>query len=88
MACNSYAKGKRNTESENIFLDVAVLQKEVEALGIHVGCVATFEDEFMILNKNKYVGRALDNRMGGFMIAEVARLLKESKTKLPLVYMS
>ena len=37
----------------------------------------------MILNKNKYVGRALDNRMGGFMIAEVARLLKESKTKLP-----
>jgi putative aminopeptidase FrvX len=29
------------------------------------------------------VGRALDNRMGGFMIAEVARLLKENKVKLP-----
>ena len=69
---------------KNIFLDCGCTTKdEVEALGIHVGCVATFEDEFMILNKNKYVGRALDNRMGGFMIAEVARLLKESKTKLP-----
>ena len=78
-------KGKEEAPSmKNIFLDCGCTSKEeVEALGIHVGCVATFEDEFMILNKNKYVGRALDNRMGGFMIAEVARLLKESKTKLP-----
>ncbi|MBL6660374.1 MAG: M42 family metallopeptidase [Crocinitomicaceae bacterium] len=78
-------KGKEETPSlKNIFLDCGCTSKEeVEALGIHVGCVATFEDEFMILNKNKYVGRALDNRMGGFMIAEVARLLKESKTNLP-----
>ena len=30
-----------------------------------------------------YVGRALDNRIGGFMIAQVARLLKENKNKLP-----
>ena len=78
-------KGKEESPSmKNIFLDCGCTsKKEVEALGVHVGCVATFEDEFMILNKNKYVGRALDNRMGGFMIAEVARLLKESKTKLP-----
>ncbi len=78
-------KGKEETPSmKNIFLDCGCKSKEeVEALGIHVGCVATFEDEFMILNKNKYVGRALDNRMGGFMIAEVARLLKESQVKLP-----
>lgn len=69
---------------KNIFLDVACSTKEeVEKLGIHVGCVVTFEDEFMIMNKNRFVGRALDNRMGGFMIAEVARLLSETKTKLP-----
>ena len=37
----------------------------------------------MIMNKNFYVGRALDNRMGGFMIAEVARLLKENNIVLP-----
>ena len=78
-------KQKEETPSlKNIFLDCGCTsKKEVEAMGIHVGCVVTFEDEFMVLNKNKYVGRALDNRMGGFMIAEVARLLKESKTKLP-----
>jgi putative aminopeptidase FrvX len=69
---------------KNIFLDCGCkTKKEVEELGVHVGCVITYEDELMVLNDRYYVGRALDNRMGGFMIAEVARLLKESKTKLP-----
>lgn len=69
---------------KNICLDAGCSTKEeVEKLGIHVGCVITYEDEFMILNENRYVGRALDNRAGGFMIAEVARLLSENKVKLP-----
>lgn len=69
---------------KNIFLDIGCKSdKEVEALGVHVGCVITYEDEFMELNDRYYVGRALDNRIGGFMIAEVARLLKEKKDKLP-----
>lgn len=69
---------------DNIFLDCGCATKEeVEALGVHVGSVITFEDELMELNNRFYVGRALDNRMGGFMIAEVARLLKENKKTLP-----
>lgn len=69
---------------KNIFLDCGCTSKEeVEELGIHVGSVVTYEDEFMVLNDRYYVGRALDNRVGGFMIAEVARLLKENSKKLP-----
>ncbi len=69
---------------DNIFLDCGVKNKEeVENLGVHVGCVVTYEDDFIILNKKQYVGRALDNRIGGFMIAEVARLLHTNKVKLP-----
>jgi putative aminopeptidase FrvX len=69
---------------KNIFIDVGCSSKEeVEKLGVHVGCVITFEDELMILNKDYIVGRALDNRMGGFMIAEVARMLSENKKELP-----
>jgi putative aminopeptidase FrvX len=76
---------KEETPSlKNIFLDLGCKSdKEVEDLGVHVGCVITYEDEFIELNNRYFVGRALDNRIGGFMIAEVARLLKESKTKLP-----
>lgn len=69
---------------KNIFIDCGCTSKEeVEELGIHVGSVVTYQDEFMVLNDRYYVGRALDNRVGGFMIAEVARLLKENKKTLP-----
>ena len=69
---------------DNITIDIGAKDKEeVLKMGIHVGCVITYPDEFHILNGDKFVCRALDNRMGGFMIAEVARLLHENKKKLP-----
>jgi putative aminopeptidase FrvX len=69
---------------ENITLDCgATTKKEVEELGIYVGCVVTYDDVFHILNDRYYVGRALDNRAGGFMIAQVARLLHENDVTLP-----
>lgn len=69
---------------KNIFVDCGCNSKEeVLKLGIHVGSVITFEDQFMTLNKKWFTARALDNRIGGFMIAQVARRLKEKKKKLP-----
>ena len=69
---------------KNIFVDIGCSSKEeVEKTGVHVGCVMTFDDELMTLNKDYISGRALDNRMGGFMIAEVARRIFEGKDKLP-----
>ncbi|GAB2655153.1 M42 family metallopeptidase [Flavihumibacter cheonanensis] len=69
---------------DNLFLDCgARSKKEVEELGIHVGAVVTYQDGFDELANGYYVARAFDNRIGGVMIAEVARLLKENKKKLP-----
>ena len=73
-----------NPTMKNICIDVgASTKEEVEKMGIHVGTVVTFEDELIELNKKYLVGRALDNRAGGFMIAEVARRISENKAKLP-----
>ncbi len=69
---------------DNLFLDCGARnKKEVEALGIHIGAVATYEDGYEELAYDYLIGRAFDNRIGGFMIAEVARLLKANKKKLP-----
>jgi len=69
---------------ENLFLDCGARnKKEVEALGIHIGAVATYEEGYEEIAYDFLIGRAFDNRVGGFMIAEVARLLKENKKKLP-----
>jgi putative aminopeptidase FrvX len=69
---------------ENLFLDCGARnKKEVEALGIHIGAVVTYEEGYDELGYNYLIGRAFDNRIGGFMIAEVARLLQLNKKKLP-----
>jgi putative aminopeptidase FrvX len=78
-------EGKEESPTlDNIFIDVGARSKEeVENLGIHVGCVITFKDELQELNGKFYSGRALDNRIGGYMIAQVARKIKEAGVKLP-----
>ena len=69
---------------ENLFLDCGARNKEeVDALGIHIGAVVTYEEGYDELANGYLIGRAFDNRIGGFMIAEVARLIKENNKKLP-----
>jgi putative aminopeptidase FrvX len=84
-AIHTRNKGKEEApKPDNICIDCGCETKEaVEKLGVHVGCVITYPDEFHVLNESNFVCRALDNRMGGFMIAEVARLLSENKKTLP-----
>ena len=84
-AIHTRKNGKEETPKlNNICIDVGAKDKaEVAEMGVHVGCVITYPDTFQILNKNKFVCRAIDNRAGGFMIAEVARLIKENKIELP-----
>jgi putative aminopeptidase FrvX len=84
-AIHTRKEGKEDTPTlDNIFIDVGACSKaEVEELGIHVGCVITFRDELQELNGKFYSGRALDNRIGGYMIAQVARNLHNSGKKLP-----
>ena len=69
---------------DNLFLDSGARnKKEVEELGIRIGSVVTYQEGFDELAHDYYIGRAFDNRVGGFMIAETARLLSENKKKLP-----
>jgi putative aminopeptidase FrvX len=69
---------------DNLWLDCGARnKKEVEDLGIHVGAVVTYEEGYDELAYDYLIARAFDNRIGGFMIAETARRLKEEKFKLP-----
>jgi len=75
---------KINPSISTVILDCGCnSNKEVEKLGIHVGCVVTFKDESFEMNKDFLVGRALDNKIGGFIIAQVATKIKINKINLP-----
>lgn len=69
---------------ETICLDCGARTKqEAEDLGIHIGSVVTYQDGYEELAYDYLIGRAFDNRAGGFMIAQVARYLKEKRQVLP-----
>lgn len=67
-----------------IFLDCGAANKAgVQEMGINIGDVVTFDDGLIELGADYLCGRALDNRIGGYMIAEVLRKIKEGGHKLP-----
>ncbi|MFT5469958.1 MAG: putative aminopeptidase FrvX [Verrucomicrobiales bacterium] len=56
--------------------------EEVAKLGVRVGTPMVYSDSAQDFGKNRIVGRALDNRIGGFIIAEVMRELSGQKSKI------
>ena len=78
------ADKEQQPKVENLFLDCGARNKnEVENLGVRVGSVVTYAEGFDEVSYGNFIGRAFDNRIGGFMIAEVARLIKENKKTIP-----
>lgn len=80
-------KGKNKDlkpEITNLFIDVGASNKEeVIEMGINVGTIITFEDGLTEINNKYFCGRSLDNKMGGFCIAQVARMIRENNIDLP-----
>lgn len=56
---------------------------EVSDAGIRVGHPAVYTDTVEELGAHRLVGRALDNRLGSYIIAEVIARLSKRKTRLP-----
>lgn len=66
-----------------LYVDVgAKSEKEVAALGLRVGHPAVNATEAEFMGKNLLVGRALDNRIGGFIIAQVLKRLSQRKKRV------
>jgi endoglucanase len=66
-----------------IYVDVgAKSADEVAKLGIRVGHPAVYADAAEEFGTGRIVGRALDNRIGGFIIAQVLARLAKARKKL------
>ncbi len=74
----------RVTPRDDVFLDVGAKSKEeAEALGIRAGDAIAPTGSFAALASGRYVGKALDDRVGCVMLIETLRRLKEQGTKGP-----
>ena len=67
-----------------LWVDVgASSQEEVAKMGLRVGHPAVYADGASEMGKDRLVGRAIDNRIGGFMIAQVMKNLAKAQSKPP-----
>ncbi len=67
---------------KDIFVDIGVSSKEEALELVQVGDPVIFTDEFEMLNDQIITGRALDNRIGGFAIAEAMKIIKKNRKDL------
>ena len=66
----------------DLWVDVgASTVAEVTALGIRVGHPAVYQDGPMEISHKRLIGRALDNRIGGYIITQVLARLTKAKTR-------
>jgi len=73
---------------ENLFVDTGLTKKELLKKGVDVGSYVSFaECNYCTLGKSDIVvGKAIDNRVGCYMLLELAKRLKNSKEDIYYVF--
>lgn len=74
--------GGKQPAWKDIYVEIGVASKEEALELVQVGDPVTYSDEIDFLNDEIITGRALDNRIGSFAIAEVFRHLRKRKKEL------
>lgn len=74
--------GGKEPAWKDIFVDIGVSSRDEALKLVQVGDPVTYTDEVELLNDEIITARALDNRIGGFVIAQVMKNLKKQKKNL------
>ena len=71
---------------EELFVDIgAASREEVAERGIRIGHPAVYEEHVEELTEKRLIGRALDNRLGGYVIAQVVARLAADRPAASIV---
>ncbi len=70
---------KNTVDYKSLFIDIgATSAKEAARMGIEIGDTATFSTKFYKLGKKMMTGKALDNRVGCYVLIQLAKGLKDN----------
>jgi endoglucanase len=73
---------------KDIYIDIGASSREEALELVQIGDPITYADDYDFLNDDVLTGRALDNRIGGFMIAQVLKRLSENREDLKVNVMA
>jgi putative aminopeptidase FrvX len=67
---------------KDLFIDIGAQSREEALEMVQVGDPITYSDDFEFVNDDILCGRALDNRIGGYIIAKALEKLSERRSEL------
>tara|TARA_Y100000034_G_C6903575_1_gene418652 strand:+ start:2948 stop:3643 length:696 start_codon:yes stop_codon:yes gene_type:complete len=74
-------------EMKNLILDTGLTKKELKQRKVEIGTFLELEDDMSYLGcKDVIAGKALDDRVGCYILLELARRLKNSKASIDFVF--
>jgi len=74
---------EKGYDQHELWVDTGLEDKEaVTAAGVEIGNLITFDTQLQEIG-DYYVGRSLDNKIGGYIIAEALRKIHEEDIQLP-----
>ncbi|MEX2601614.1 MAG: M20/M25/M40 family metallo-hydrolase [Balneolaceae bacterium] len=74
--------GGKQPSWKDIYVDIGVTSREEALEVVQIGDPVTYTEDLELLNDEILTARALDNRIGGFIIARVIEELSRKKSKL------
>lgn len=73
---------------KDIFVDIGASSREEALKMVQIGDPVTFSDDFEFLSDNILTGRGLDNRVGGYIIAQAFKKMGERRDELKVNVMA
>jgi endoglucanase len=78
---------EKQPRMDDLYIDTGLNKKEIKKTGIEIGCYVIPSHSFKYLgNKKLFTGKALDNRIGCYILTEIAKKIKKPNLDLYLVF--
>jgi endoglucanase len=74
--------GGKQPAWKDIYVDIGASSREEALKMVQVGDPVTYSDDFEFLSDQILTGRALDNRIGGYMVAQALHKLNDRRDEL------
>ena len=72
---------------DDLYIDIGLDKSEIRKIGIEIGCYVIPSHSFKYLgNRKVFSGKALDNRIGCYILTQIAKKVKKPRVDLYLVF--
>lgn len=76
----------KTVEMEHLLVDTGLTKKALQSLGVGIGSYIALDEKFHLMNHHFFYGKALDDRIGCFILLELAKKLKKLKYEIAYAF--